>query len=318
MAAKRPAKKPATPSTPSATKRGTSRPATRRRAARPAVDAATDQLPAADLIDEVRPGGETHQTAGDGQSRLTTQQGVPVADDQNTLRVGERGPRCWRTSTSARRSSTSTTSGSPSGSSTPAASAPTASSSPTSRWPTSRGPTCSSARRAHAGVRALLDGRRQQGLVRPRPRRARLRREVLHAGGQLGSRRQQHPGVLHPGRDQVPRPRPRREAGTRPRLPAGAVGARQLLGLHLADARGDPHGDVDDVRPGDPALVPVHGGLRRPHVPVRQRRRRVDVREVPLEAEARPAVGGVERGGEDQRRRPRLPPPRPVGRDHQR
>ena len=41
---------------------------------------------------------------------------------------------------------------------------------------------------------------------------------------------------------------------------------------------------------------------------------RVDVREVPLEAEARHAVGGVERGGEDQRRRPRLPPPRPVGR----
>ena len=43
----------------------------------------------------------------------------------------------------------------------------------------------------------------------------------------------------------------------------------------------------------------------------------VHVREVPLEAEAGPAVGGVERGGEDQRRRPRLPPARPVGR-HQR
>ena len=32
--------------------------------------------------------------------------------------------------------------------------------------------------------------------------------------------------------------------------------------------------------------------------------RRVDVRQVPLEAEARTAVGRVERGGEDQRRRP--------------
>ena len=92
MAAKRPAKKSATPSTPSATKRGTSRPATRRRAARPAVDAASDQLPAGGLIDEVRTGGETHQTAGDGQPRLTTQQGVPVGDDQNTLKVGPRGP----------------------------------------------------------------------------------------------------------------------------------------------------------------------------------------------------------------------------------
>jgi catalase len=37
-------------------------------------------------------GGETHQTAGDGVPSLTTQQGTPVADDQNTLRVGDRGP----------------------------------------------------------------------------------------------------------------------------------------------------------------------------------------------------------------------------------
>jgi catalase len=38
------------------------------------------------------PGGETHQIAGDGRPSLTTQQGVVVADDQNTLRLGERGP----------------------------------------------------------------------------------------------------------------------------------------------------------------------------------------------------------------------------------
>jgi catalase len=37
-------------------------------------------------------GGETHQRAGDGTARLTTAQGVPVSDDQNTLRAGERGP----------------------------------------------------------------------------------------------------------------------------------------------------------------------------------------------------------------------------------
>ena len=37
-------------------------------------------------------GGETHQTVTDGDARLTTQQGIPVADDQNTLRVGDRGP----------------------------------------------------------------------------------------------------------------------------------------------------------------------------------------------------------------------------------
>jgi catalase len=37
-------------------------------------------------------GGETHQQAGGDVPVLTTQQGVPVADDQNSLRIGARGP----------------------------------------------------------------------------------------------------------------------------------------------------------------------------------------------------------------------------------
>ena len=37
-------------------------------------------------------GGETHQTTEDPARTMTTQQGVPVADDQNSLRAGERGP----------------------------------------------------------------------------------------------------------------------------------------------------------------------------------------------------------------------------------
>ncbi len=37
-------------------------------------------------------GGEIHQTAGAGVPALTTQQGMPVSDDQNSLRIGERGP----------------------------------------------------------------------------------------------------------------------------------------------------------------------------------------------------------------------------------
>jgi catalase len=37
-------------------------------------------------------GGETHQVATDGQAHLTTQTGVPIADDQNTLTAVERGP----------------------------------------------------------------------------------------------------------------------------------------------------------------------------------------------------------------------------------
>jgi catalase len=37
-------------------------------------------------------GGELHQTVESEESTLTTQQGIPVADDQNTLRIGARGP----------------------------------------------------------------------------------------------------------------------------------------------------------------------------------------------------------------------------------
>ncbi len=38
------------------------------------------------------PGGETHQIAGKDTPVLTTRQGVPVSDDQNSLKLGSRGP----------------------------------------------------------------------------------------------------------------------------------------------------------------------------------------------------------------------------------
>src|SRR5436189_3454635 len=37
-------------------------------------------------------GGETHQTASSGAATLTTNQGTPIADNQNSLRDGQRGP----------------------------------------------------------------------------------------------------------------------------------------------------------------------------------------------------------------------------------
>src|ERR1043166_8536890 len=37
-------------------------------------------------------GGEVHQSAGGDTPALTTQQGIPVADDQNSLKIGTRGP----------------------------------------------------------------------------------------------------------------------------------------------------------------------------------------------------------------------------------
>jgi catalase len=53
-------------------------------------------LPGVSMSDKKRlpktKGGETHQVASKSVETLTTQQGIPVADDQNTLRSGTRGP----------------------------------------------------------------------------------------------------------------------------------------------------------------------------------------------------------------------------------
>src|ERR1700748_1871269 len=38
------------------------------------------------------PGGETHQQAGDKTATLTTNQGIPVSDNQNQLKAGPRRP----------------------------------------------------------------------------------------------------------------------------------------------------------------------------------------------------------------------------------
>ena len=43
------------------------------------------------LADKIGNGGETHQTSADGAT-LTTNQGVPIANNQNSLKVAERGP----------------------------------------------------------------------------------------------------------------------------------------------------------------------------------------------------------------------------------
>ena len=46
----------------------------------------------ADRTVEIGTGGEVHQTSGKTNPVLTTQQGIPVADDQNSLKIGMRGP----------------------------------------------------------------------------------------------------------------------------------------------------------------------------------------------------------------------------------
>ena len=48
--------------------------------------------PAKDMNSERGNGGETHQRAGNDTKVLTTQQGVPISDNQNSLKAGSRGP----------------------------------------------------------------------------------------------------------------------------------------------------------------------------------------------------------------------------------
>ncbi len=44
------------------------------------------------LINKEGKGGDTHQVADKNEPVLTTQMGIPIADDQNTLKAYERGP----------------------------------------------------------------------------------------------------------------------------------------------------------------------------------------------------------------------------------
>ncbi len=155
-------------------------------------------------------GGEIHQDAARNGVAMTTTLGTPIADNQNSLRIGARGPtlledfilrekithfdheripeRIVHARGSAahgyfqavpRRTPALTRGGVPA-------------------EPEDAGRRCSCASRPSPAA---------PGSVDTAARRARLRRQVLHRGGQLRSGRQQHPGVLHPGRDQVSRPR---------------------------------------------------------------------------------------------------------------
>jgi catalase len=52
----------------------------------------------------------------------------------------------------------------------------------------------------------------------------------------------------------------------------------------------------------DRAILPLHGRFWRAYLPSRQRQGRIHLRKISLETKTRPAVGAVERGTEDQRR----------------
>ena len=81
------------PSKPPAGQRRTSRPEAKA-TPKSAANAATRRGRGTKQPDayDVGSGGETHQRRDQGATLLTTAQGTPISDDQNSLKVGERGP----------------------------------------------------------------------------------------------------------------------------------------------------------------------------------------------------------------------------------
>ena len=178
----------------------------------------------------------------DDRRVLTNRQGHPVYDNQNQRTVGDARPGHARELPVPREDQPLRPRAHPRARRPRARhDAPTATSRRTARSATSRSRKYTRAKLfQEAGKRTdarrpLLDRHRRPRLVRGRARPARLRGEVLHRGRQLGPRRQQPRGLLHPRRDQVPGRHPLPEA--RPG-DVQAPGPEPHLRLHQPDARG--------------------------------------------------------------------------------
>ena len=103
-------------------------------------------------------------------------------------------------------------------------------------------------------VRPLLHGGRRARRGRCRARHPRLRHQVLHRGRQLGPGGQQHAGVLPARSAQVPRPQPRRQA-----RPAHQHAQREeqlgLLDLAAGGAAPGHHRHERPRHPGHPTAT---------------------------------------------------------------
>ena len=127
-------------------------------------------------------------------------------------------------------------------------------------------------------VHPLLDGRLVARRPGRGPRPAWLRDEVLHRGRQLGPRGQQHAGLLHPGRHQVPGLHPFAEA--RPVHEPARAGQRVGFLLPLARSHAPVHMAL--WRPRHPGVVPPHGRVQLAHLPVGQHQGRACLGQLPL------------------------------------
>ena len=76
-------------------------------------------------------------------------------------------------------------------------------------------------------------------------------------------------------------------------FPQAATAHDSFWDFVVADAGVDAHADVGDVRSRHSALLPHDGRLRHSYLPAAERRRQIDVCEIPLAAAAGHAVRGV-------------------------
>ena len=138
-------------------------------------------------------------------------------------------------------------------------------------------------RQGNAALHALLDGGRRARRRRRRARRARLLDQVLHGRRQLGRGRQQHAGVLHPRSAEV--------SGLHPHAKARPVHQHaqqhRRVGFLVASSGVAASGHDPDERSRHSAELPADARLRLAHVLVHQREQRAFLGEVPLQVDAR-------------------------------
>ena len=253
-------------------------------------------------------GGETHQRAGEGRPSLTTKQGTPVADDQNTLRVGERGPALLEDFHFREKIFHFDHERIP------------------ERVVHARGfgahgffetyESLSDITRADLFQRAgeITPAFVRFSTVAGNKGSFDLARDVRGFAVKLYTQAGnwdivgnnmpvffiqdpiKFPDLIHAAKQEPDRG-----------FPQAQTAHDNFWDFMSLMPEKHPHVDVGDVRSGDPPIFSVHGGFRSPHVPFREREGTFHLREVPLEAKARIAVGDVERGREDQRRRSRFP-----------
>ncbi len=190
-----------------------------------------------------QPSGEKTETRAQGGSFLTTATGTRLPDTDHSLKAGPRGPVAAARPPPAGEDHPLRPRADPrAGRARPGRGRPRRLPESTAPPPRSPGPpswprTCET-----PGVRAVLHRARVARVGGHRAGHAGVRDQVLHLRRRLRPGGQQHPGLLHPGRHQVPRRHPRRQAAPGPGDPAGADRPRHVLGLRLAAHRGDlPH-----------------------------------------------------------------------------